>query len=156
MRGTNCHDAPDEGIDLRDRNVVKLLHGVLDLTLVRLDVDNEDEGVVLLNLLHRRLRVEWPLRWHITDATISSGFSAKVIRKSSRDNDTELVQPCRMRDGLPGVFGDTGEAEGLGPVEGDGGALLGACMGICALERSLFGGLGLGGLCGLSVLLERC
>ena len=58
---TTLHrDAPDEGVDLRRRNVVELLDSVLDLTLVRLDVDDEHKGVVLLNFLHRRLRVKWP------------------------------------------------------------------------------------------------
>ena len=46
-------DSPDEGIDLRSLNIVQLLYGVLDLTLVGLDVNDEHQGVVLLNLLHR-------------------------------------------------------------------------------------------------------
>ena len=50
--------SPDEGVDLGSLNIVQLLNSLLDLTLVRLDVDNEDKGVVLLNLLHGRLRVQ--------------------------------------------------------------------------------------------------
>lgn len=45
--------APDEGVDLRGLNIIQLLHRILDLTLVRLDINNEHKGVVLLNLLHR-------------------------------------------------------------------------------------------------------
>lgn len=41
----------DEGVDLDGVDLVQLLDGVLNLSLVRLDVDDEDEGVVLLDLL---------------------------------------------------------------------------------------------------------
>jgi hypothetical protein len=40
----------DEGVDLDAVDVVLLLEGSSDLALVGLDIDNEDEGVVLLNL----------------------------------------------------------------------------------------------------------
>ena len=46
---------PDEGVDLGDVDVVQLLDRGLDLVLVRLDVADEDERVVVLDLLHRRL-----------------------------------------------------------------------------------------------------
>ena len=49
---------PDQSVDLDGVDVVLLLQGVLDLALVCLCVDNEDEGVVLLNLLHGALGVE--------------------------------------------------------------------------------------------------
>ncbi|KAF1964051.1 hypothetical protein BU23DRAFT_605017 [Bimuria novae-zelandiae CBS 107.79] len=48
----------DEGVDLDRGHVVLLLKGSGNLTLVGLDIDNEDEGVVLLNLLHGGLGVE--------------------------------------------------------------------------------------------------
>lgn len=48
----------DEGVDLDGGHVVLLLESGGDLALVGLDVDDEDEGVVLLNLLHGRLGVE--------------------------------------------------------------------------------------------------
>ena len=44
--------SPDEGIDLGDVDVVQLLDGGLDLVLVGLDVADEDQGVVVLDLLH--------------------------------------------------------------------------------------------------------
>ena len=40
----------DEGVDLDARNVVLLLEGSGDLALVGLNIDDEDEGVVLLDL----------------------------------------------------------------------------------------------------------
>ncbi len=49
---------PDEGVDLDDVDLVELLKRLLDLGLVRLDVNQEYQGVVLLDLLHRALRVE--------------------------------------------------------------------------------------------------
>lgn len=46
-------DIPDESVNLSSLDVVQLLHSILDLTLVGLDVNNENKGIVLLNLLHR-------------------------------------------------------------------------------------------------------
>ena len=51
--------SPDESVNLGSLDIVQLLHGVLDLTLVSLDVDDEHQGVVFLNLLHRGLSVQW-------------------------------------------------------------------------------------------------
>merc|ERR1719375_2768992 len=45
----------DERVDLLALDVVHLLHGAADLGLVRADVHDEHERVVLLNLLHGRL-----------------------------------------------------------------------------------------------------
>ena len=46
---------PDESVDLGDVDIVQLLDGSLNLMLVGLDVADEDERVVVLDLLHRRL-----------------------------------------------------------------------------------------------------
>ena len=54
----NPANAPDQSVDLNTLYVVQLLNGVLDLPLVCLDIDNENQGVVLFNLLHGRLSVE--------------------------------------------------------------------------------------------------
>lgn len=51
---------PDESVDLCGLDIIQLLDGVLDLTLVGLDIHDEDQGVVFLNLLHGRFRVQWP------------------------------------------------------------------------------------------------
>lgn len=48
----------DEGVDLDGGHVVLLLQRRGDLALVGFDVDDEDERVVLLDLLHGRLGVE--------------------------------------------------------------------------------------------------
>ena len=66
----------------------------LHIPLVRLDVDNEDKCIVLLNLLHRTLRVQ---RVH---------------------DDLRRIEARLLRDALARVLGRTRECEGLGPVEG--------------------------------------
>lgn len=61
--------------------------------LVRLDVDNEDEGVVFLNLLHGALSVE------------------RV------DDDLVLVQTGLVRDRLARILGRPRQLKGLGTME---------------------------------------
>lgn len=85
---------PDQGVDLDGVNVVELLESLLDLPLVRLDIHNEDESVILLNLLHRTLGVE-----RVNDDL--AGIEARLAwDRSAR------------------VFGRTREREGLRLVEG--------------------------------------
>lgn len=84
-------DLPDEGVDLVSLDVVKLLDGVADLALVGLDVDDEDEGVVVLDLLHGRLGVE-----RVDDRAVG-------------------VHAGGVDDRLAGVLGLAGKREGLGP-----------------------------------------
>lgn len=84
---------PDQGVNLDNINVVQLLQRQLDLGLVRLDVHDEDEGVVLLNLLHGALGVE---RVH---------------------NDLVLVQARCVRDRLARVLGSARQLQGLRAVE---------------------------------------
>lgn len=85
---------PDESVDLDSIDIVKLLKSILNLSLVGLDIDNEDKCVVLLNLLHGALGVE------------------RV------DNDSVLIETGSMRNRLAWVLWCTGELEGLGTVEG--------------------------------------
>ena len=85
---------PDKGVDLDGVNIVELLKSLLDLALVGLDVDNEDEGVVLLDLLHRALGVE------------------RV------DDDLVLIQAGLVRNALARVLGRAREDQGLRAVEG--------------------------------------
>lgn len=112
---------PDEGVDLDGVNIVELLDSILDLTLVGLEVDNEDQCVVLLNLLHGALGVEWV------------------------DDALELVEAVGVWDSLAWVLWLTGELEGLWAVES------GRCedslvdLSLHALESGLAGS---GGLCG--------
>jgi hypothetical protein len=48
----------DEGVDLDGGHVILLLESGSNLALVGLDIDDEHEGVVLLNLLHGGFGVE--------------------------------------------------------------------------------------------------
>ena len=50
---------PDQCVDLDSVKVIQLLQSILDLSLVCLHVDNENEGVLLFNLLHGTLGIEW-------------------------------------------------------------------------------------------------
>jgi hypothetical protein len=85
---------PDEGVDLDGVDIIKLLQSLLDLSLVGLNVYNENQCVVLFDLLHGTLSVE------------------RV------DDDLVLIE-TRLRDNrLSEVFGFPGELEGLGSVEG--------------------------------------
>jgi hypothetical protein len=78
---------------------------------------------VLLDLLHRALRVE------------------------RADDRPELVHPRLVRNRLARVLGRTREAKGLGTVEGDGETLLARGVSVGTLEGGLLSILGLG-LCG--------
>jgi hypothetical protein len=90
----NKYHKPDESVDLDGVNVVKLLQSLLNLSLIGLDVDNEDKSVVLLNLLHGALSVE------------------RV------DDDLVLIETRLVRNRLAWVFWGTGELEGFWSVEG--------------------------------------
>lgn len=95
MRESNI---PDQGVDLDGVNIVQLLKSHLDLALVGLDVDDEDQGVVLLDLLHGALGVQ--------------GVQDDLVE----------VESGGMRDGDAGVLGGPRQLEGLGAVEGGRGA----------------------------------
>lgn len=85
---------PDQSVNLDSLNVIQGLQRLLNLPLVRLDIHNKYQRVVLLNLLHRRLGVE-------------------------RVNDDLLgIEARLMGHRLARVLGSAGQAEGLGAVEG--------------------------------------
>lgn len=73
---------------------------------------------MVLDLLHRTLGVEWVL------------------------DRAELVHPRQVWDRLAGVFGVTGQTEGGGSVETDGGADFARSVRRGTLEGGLFGGFG--------------
>ena len=50
-------DEPNQSVDLRGLDIIQLLDGILDLPFVRPDINNKDEGVMLLNFLHRRFSI---------------------------------------------------------------------------------------------------
>lgn len=102
----------DQGVDLDGVNVVKLLKSQLNLSLVGLDIDDEDEGVLLLDLLKGTLGIE------------------------GVDDDLVLVEAGGVGDRLAGVLGGARQLEGLGAVEGGAVADLGLLVGV-DLERGL-------------------
>lgn len=85
---------PDQSVDLDGVNVVQLLKSSLDLALVGLDINNEDKGVVLLDLLHGGLGVQ-----RVQDDLLS-------------------VELGLTGDRDAGVLGRPRELQGLGAVEG--------------------------------------
>lgn len=53
-------DAPDEGVNPSGLNIVQLLDSLFDLTLICLNVNNENERIMFLDLLHCGFRVQRP------------------------------------------------------------------------------------------------
>mmetsp|Transcript_108 Transcript_108/g.302 ORF Transcript_108/g.302 Transcript_108/m.302 type:complete len:200 (-) Transcript_108:163-762(-) len=84
---------PDQRVDLRGLDLVHAADSLRDLPLVRARVNNEDEGVVVLDLLHGRLSGERVLQ----DGVL-----------------VELVDPG---DGAARVLGVAEQTQGLRPVE---------------------------------------
>lgn len=85
---------PDQGVDLDAVNVVELLQAGLDLGLVGADVNDEDQSVVLLHLLHCALGVK-----RVNDDAVS-------------------IKTGLVRNGLAHVLGRPRKDQGLGSVEG--------------------------------------
>jgi hypothetical protein len=119
---------PNEGVDLDAVNIVELLDSILDLSLVGLDVDNENQGVVLLNLLHGALGVKWV------------------------DDALELVEAVWVWDGLAWVLWLTGKLEGLWAVERGRGEDSLVDLSLHALESGLAGS---GSLCGWAYFFRQ-
>lgn len=89
------------------------------MSLVCLDVDNEDKGVVLLDLLHGALGVQWV------------------------DDNLVLIETGLGNDGSTWVLWCTGELEGLGSAEGGRETDLADLVGVNTLQGSLSSGIGL-------------
>lgn len=101
---------PDEGVDSEDLDVVQLLHGGGDVALVGGEVNDERERVVVLDLLHRRLR-----RQRVLD-------------------DAVLVKLVAVRERLALVFRVAGEAQGLRALEVHRGTDLRQAKARCAMS----------------------
>lgn len=86
------------------------------MSLVGLDVNNEDNGVGLLELLHGRL------------IAVGSDDNLVLVETRSMSNRLALVLRC------------TGETEGDRSVEGSRGADLGDLVSVHALNDGLLGG----------------
>jgi len=89
---------PNQSVDLDAIHIIQLLQRLLDLPLIRLDIHNEHQRIVLLNLLHRT-------------------FSVQRV-----DNHLAGIEARDMRDGFARVRGSALETQGLGSVEGGAGA----------------------------------
>lgn len=105
---------PDEGVDLGSTHVVHALHGSLDLALVGTHINDEDDGAVVLDLLHGPLGGE------------------------GEPEDLVLVQAAISGTSrLAKVLGVTLELEGPGPVEDNALARLAGRLGLDALLDGL-------------------
>ncbi len=91
-RSASSH-LPDECVDFDAVNVVELLQSLLDLPLVRRNIDDEHERVILLDLLHGALGVQ---RVH---------------------DDFVVIQAGLMVDGLARVFGRPRQLQRLRSME---------------------------------------
>ena len=111
---------PDQCVDLCHVYIIELFYSLLDLQLIGTQVHNEHQCVVVLNLLHGRLRGEWVL------------------------DDAILVQLGTAGNALAWVLGAPLALEGLGSVEVDGGAHFGLDFGVRPLQHRLLGLEGLG------------
>lgn len=123
-------DVRDGSADRDSLDIVQLLHGVQNLPLSSIDVNNENQCVVILNLFHGRLGCQGVL-----------------------DN-SELVQSSTTGDRPARVLGVLGGSEGLWSSEDGGGADLLEPQGLLALLNrflGLEGSLDLGGLLGNSL-----
>ena len=103
-------NSPNHRIHPHAIYIVELLQCILNLPLIALDVADEDQRVVFLNLLHRRLRIE------------------RV------DDDFVIVESGFMRDRFARVLGRAGQLQGLGSVEGCGEANLADFLGVYLRE----------------------
>ena len=103
-------DLPDERVHLCGLHIVELLHRILNLPLVRPNVDNKHQRVVLLNLFHRRFRVQ-------RSAIHAVSISISLPRLHARDDSPELVHSGRVLNGFPRVLGVTTLSQRLWPAE---------------------------------------
>jgi hypothetical protein len=102
-----CAVGSDEGVDLDAADVVLLLEGSGNLALVGLDVDDEDEGVVLFDLL--RVSLGMATATCFESYLLHGGLGVERV-----DEDPASIHARRMRDRLARVLGRTRELKGLG------------------------------------------
>lgn len=106
-------NVPNEGVDLHDFDVIKSLHGSLDLGLVCTDIHDKDQSVVVLDLLHGRFCCHRML-------------DDRIFVKS--------VEPWSR---YPWVFRLPWKAEGVWPMKPDREPLLLVLLGMDTLGNSL-------------------
>jgi hypothetical protein len=71
----------DESIDLFAFDAVKIPNGSLDLTLVRLNINNEDQGVAVFNQLHRGLRGQRVLNDRVLVQSVLLGHTLFLVHR---------------------------------------------------------------------------
>ena len=95
---------PDKGVNFGNINVVQFLHCDLNLWLIGSEVNNEYQCIGVFDFLHGRLGSEWVLD------------NCKLVKF--------VNSWCRPS----GVFWSSGETEGLGTMEVNGGSDLLLCF----------------------------
>ena len=100
----------DQSVDLDARDVVLLLEGSGDLALVGLDIDDEDEGVVLLDLV---VVSAYPGPLQVCFNYLLHGR----LGVERVDQDGRGIHARSMGDRLAGVLGSTRQLKSLGLVE---------------------------------------
>lgn len=110
---------PNEGVHLDGINAVQVLDGSLDVVLAGTDITDKDQCILVLDLAHRRLRVQREL------------------------DDGKVVQAGLLGNSLAAVLGGTAQLQRLGQVEAGARANLAGRRGMGALEGGLARSLGL-------------
>ena len=89
----------DEGVNLDGLDVVHLLNGILDLVLVGVDVDDEDEGVVGLNLGHGSLSGQGVVEdGELVQTSLRGDRSAGVGRLAGSDQSGRTAEAGGVED----------------------------------------------------------
>lgn len=80
------HNQPDQCVDLDCVHIIQLFQSLLNLSLIRLDIHDENQSVVLLDFLHRALGVE-RVNDHLVciEAWYMGNRFSWVLRRSGED-----------------------------------------------------------------------
>lgn len=68
---------PDKSVDLRDINIVQLLHSCFDLRFVCSNIHNENQSIIVFNFLHCRLSCQ---------RMLDDSIVIKLVWSGSRDS----------------------------------------------------------------------
>jgi hypothetical protein len=85
VHGLRARRVPNQRVDLCGLDLIHAAHRVGDLTLVRARVDDEDKGVVVLDLLHRGLGGEGVLEDGVLVERVGARHRfARVLRRTQQ------------------------------------------------------------------------
>merc|ERR1719427_2042157 len=73
----------NHGVDFSYIDVVELFHGHLNLRFVGLNINNKDQGVVVLNFFHGAFSCQW-----VSYNSIRIQFATESAMKKIEDNNT--------------------------------------------------------------------